>query len=121
MARITEQIKGVKFAAKHLNFRTFTANGLTPETVKNQTFQEQEKTERSNVYDYFCEKYPAYVKAYPLNKFLPCVKYGQTKRPNYIPIECVQLLSNEVYRPKLKPIQQGDVTRLSSQQKPLDR
>ena len=120
MFKISEQIKNVKFGAKHLNFRTFTATGLTQQTVEKQTFPDKETNTQITVYEYFSKTYPEFVKKYPLNKFLPCVKYNP-RAPKYIPIECVHLLPNEVYRAKLKAIQQGQVTRISSQQKPFER
>lgn len=121
--RIGDAINGLKFSVKHLNYRTFTVSGLSNQTVQNQVIDIKEDGAKvqTTVLEYFKKKYPEFIRRFPPNLFLPCVKYGPRKRPNYCPIECVQLLSDEVYRPKLKPDQQGEVTRASSQQKPLER
>lgn len=123
LSLLGEHIKGLKFGAKHLNFRTFTAIGVSQDTVNNQVIDIEEDGNkiRTTVAEYFKKKYPEFIKKYPLNQFLPCVKYGHRRAPKYIPIECVYMNADEVYRQKLKPIQQGEVTRTSSQQTPLDR
>lgn len=122
--RISGAIKGFRFTVKHLKYhRTFTASGLGSSSVKNHAIEIEEDgvQVQTTVYEYFKKKYPEFLKRTPVNQFLPCVKYGSKKEPSYCPIECVQLISEVYPQQKLKPDQQGDVTRISSKQKPFER
>ena len=115
---IADAIKTLSFTSRHLSYvRAFSITGLTQRSVKDVEFEEGSK--KTTVFKYFQEKYPEFAKG--LNQNLPCVKYGPKNKPKFMPIECVYLLPNEEYRPKLKADQQSNVTQLSSQQKPVVR
>ena len=116
--KIADAIKTLSFTSRHLSyFQAFSITGLTQRSVKDVTFEESGK--ETTVLKYFQEKYPEFAQGF--NQNLPCVKYGPKKSPKFMPIECVKLLPNEEYSPKLKTEQQGKVTRISSQQKPVVR
>lgn len=117
--QLEELIKGLKFRALHLNYsRTFIISGLSRDSVQRTQFTLDSDAggQKTNVYDYFMKTYGPFCQRNRLNPNLPAIQVGGSRNAKYFPMEACELLVDEVYRRKLNPIQQGEVTRKSSQQ-----
>lgn len=111
-SQVEEQLKGLKFRLLHLNYnRNAIFGSFSSESVSRQRFNIEENGTKKQitVKEYYEKTYKEFCRRRPINPNNPCVQVGGRSNAKYYPIEVCELLSDEVYRRKLKPDLQGTI------------
>lgn len=109
--KLSKELKDLRVRVLHLSYpRKYKVTKVTQLSAGELTFS-LDGGVKTNVADYFREKYPKYMR-YPN---LPCIQAGTLNRPVYLPLEACHIVEGQPYRKKLSETMTSEMIKRTAQ------